>query len=491
SFATYGEYLWNEYKYGRDEADAAFYRSRGGYMAESGQKMAELVRFEYKAREDMFDGHSYNKGGQVLNMLRRYVGDDAFFASLKLYLERYRFQAAEMHMLRLCFEEVTGEDLNWFFNEWCYSKGHPSLKIENSYDTETKNLTIRVVQQQDFAKLPLFKLPVKVDIYVNGQVRKELIWIKEADQKFVFGNVNSKPDLVNFDAEKALLCDKNENKTLDEFIFQYKNAPLYLDRLEALEYFKNYKSDPKVYETIKLALTDKYDELRVKAIHLLGDAAKDKENELRPILVNIAKTDKESNTRGEAIDFLSEFYTNGDLLPVYTAAMEDKSYRVIGSALSAIAKNNPKEAMEKAKTMENETTPGILFSVMDIYSKNGTEANNDFFMRSAKNFGGFSAIGYYNMYGLFLKKCNYETVLKGAEFIRDKMKGSANKYVKFYAQKAIKDEINRANQDMEQLNIKIEAAKKAGTATGELDAEMNNLKGIKEKLDGFYSDIQK
>ena len=64
----------------------------------------------------MFDNHSYNKGGRILHMLRAYVGDSAFFKSLNLYLTRNAFKATEFTHLRLAFEEVTGEDLNWFFN---------------------------------------------------------------------------------------------------------------------------------------------------------------------------------------------------------------------------------------------------------------------------------------------------------------------------------------------------------------------------------------
>ena len=63
------------------------------------------------------------------HMLRKYVGDDAFFASLKLYLEDNKFQAVEIHNLRLAFEEVTGEDLNWFFNQWFLNSGHPDLTM--------------------------------------------------------------------------------------------------------------------------------------------------------------------------------------------------------------------------------------------------------------------------------------------------------------------------------------------------------------------------
>ena len=128
-------------------------------------------------------------------MLRKYVGDDAFFASLKLYLEKNKFKTAEAHELRLAFEEVTGEDLNWFFNEWYFAKGHPELDIKKSYDAATKKLKIEITQQQDFKVAPLYKLPVYIDIYAGGKKERKRIWIEDVKNTFTF-DIASNPDLV-------------------------------------------------------------------------------------------------------------------------------------------------------------------------------------------------------------------------------------------------------------------------------------------------------
>ena len=87
SFANYGEYLWLEYKYGKDEADHHMHRELGGYLYTSDRNMHDLVNFNYHDREDMFDAHSYNKGGCILHSLRNYIGDEAFFAGLNMYLK--------------------------------------------------------------------------------------------------------------------------------------------------------------------------------------------------------------------------------------------------------------------------------------------------------------------------------------------------------------------------------------------------------------------
>ena len=82
SFATYGEYLWAEHKFGRDQAEYERFQSMQGYIQESRYKQVPLIRFEYDDKEDMFDAHSYNKGGCILHMLRGMVGDEAFLPHL-------------------------------------------------------------------------------------------------------------------------------------------------------------------------------------------------------------------------------------------------------------------------------------------------------------------------------------------------------------------------------------------------------------------------
>ena len=103
------------------------------YFSEAQTKQVDLIRFYYDDKEDMFDNHSYAKGGRILHMLRSYVGDEAFFASLHYYLKEHADQPVEVHDLRLAFEKVTGEDLNWFFNQWFLASGHPVLRVEDEY----------------------------------------------------------------------------------------------------------------------------------------------------------------------------------------------------------------------------------------------------------------------------------------------------------------------------------------------------------------------
>ena len=119
-FANYSEYLWEEHKNGREAADYHRLNELAGYMASTRGNMHDLINYSYDNREDMFDAHSYNKGGLVLHMMRNYLGDDVFFRGLNLYLTKNAYTAVEAAQLRLAMEEVSGQDLNWFFNQWYF-----------------------------------------------------------------------------------------------------------------------------------------------------------------------------------------------------------------------------------------------------------------------------------------------------------------------------------------------------------------------------------
>ena len=129
SFATYAEYLWLEHKYGRDAADAHHFMSKLKYLDEPEKNKVKIIRDGSVKNEEMFDVVSYDKGAQVLHMLRKYLGDDLFFNSLKAYLEKYQFKNANINDLLFVFEEVSGKELDWFFNEWWLAVVIPVLEI--------------------------------------------------------------------------------------------------------------------------------------------------------------------------------------------------------------------------------------------------------------------------------------------------------------------------------------------------------------------------
>lgn len=373
SFADYSQTLWEEYKYGKDAGDAENFQGMQGYL-QSGSQDKKLVRFHYESREDMFDAVSYQKGGRILHMLRNHVGDDAFFKALNLYLTTNKFKSAEAHQLRLAFEEVTGRDLNWYFNQWYFDSGHPTVEIDYHYDDVAGRAQVIVKQTQKTGKL--FQLPIAIDLYEGGKKSRYNVWVRQAADTFWF-NYSKRPDLINVDGDKVMLWAKKDNKTLDQFIYQYKHAGLYLDRREAIEFAFRKQDDPKALELMKTALNDKFHGLRNFALARLDFKKEEVKNAVEPVLLQLAKKDPYATVRASAIAKLGELGKE-EYNSLFKAAVYDSSYSVAGNALQALGKTDPGAATALARELSAKPAKGMLEeAIMATVVKTGDESMAD------------------------------------------------------------------------------------------------------------------
>lgn len=214
SWATYGQYLWQEHKYGNASADEMLQEFRNTYLGYGfgGNEEKHLVRFNYQMEGEMFDAVSYHKGACILHMLRTYLGDEVFFEGVKRYLSKHAYQSAEAHQLRMAFEEVSGEDLNWFFNQWYYGDGHPIIQIEEGeYQFEDSTFSLVVTQSQ--TNRNTFVLPARIAFVVDGQTHVKDVFIDER-QELIDVKLPGNPSLVIFDPDNDLLfefADESEN----------------------------------------------------------------------------------------------------------------------------------------------------------------------------------------------------------------------------------------------------------------------------------------
>lgn len=328
SFATYGEYLWEEYKYGREIADLKGLEDLSAYLSGDRKKQPDVIRFDYADREQMFDNISYQKGGRILHMLRKTVGDEAFFQALNVYLKKHSFKNAEIHDLRLVFEEVTGMDLNWFFNQWFLGSGHPVLNILSSYNAEKKEARVIISQKQDLATTPLYRIPMIVDIYSGGQVEHKSITLDKQDQTFIFPS-SSAPDLINVDAEKYILGEKTENKSVAQYVFQYKNAPLFMDRVEAVMMMLQMKNEPPVKPVLIDALKDKNWFIRDAALTVIERLSSEEQKAVYDQITQMALKDEVSQVRASAVRVLAKNYSFQDNKKVLELTLKDKAPSVV------------------------------------------------------------------------------------------------------------------------------------------------------------------
>lgn len=368
SFADFSETLWAEHKYGQDAGDAHFYDDMQNYLSDPDNAGKNLVRFYYNDKEDVFDAVTYQKGGSILNMLRSYLGKDAFYKGLNIYLKNNAFKNGEAQQLRLALEEASGRDLNWFFNQWYYGSGHPIMNITYKWDEASKTQTVYIKQQQ---RGNGFDLPIAIDVYAGGKKERHQMWVRSKADSISF-HVAVKPDLVNVDADKKTVGQKTDNKPLGEFVFQYFNAPLYIDRLEAIEAAAKQQRDKGAQKVLLAALKDKYYELRIDAIKALDPIDDDIQRLAQPTLTALAQTDENTLVRAAAIDALAKLKAPGNM-GLFKTALANPSYAVEGSALKALAALDPAEGLRLAKGLEKDSEAGLSAAIVTLYMDNGSD----------------------------------------------------------------------------------------------------------------------
>ncbi len=369
TMADYSQTLWMEYKYGKDAGDDENLQGLNQYAGSANDAKKDLVRFKYSDKEDMFDLVSYQKGGRVQHMLRNLVGDDAYFKSLNNYLTNNKFKNGEAHQMRLAFEEVTGKDLNWFWNQWYFGSGHPIVKIDYSYDDGAGKAMVIIEQTQKTDKI--FKLPLAIDIYNGASKKRYNVWAENRIDTFTF-SYTQHPDLINVDADKITLWQKTDNKTAENFIHQAKYAPLYVDRKEAFDYFGR-----KGMNELVDGLKDKYAPLRRSTINKLASSAKLKADpKVIEAIEGIAKTDKDKRTKAAAISFLAKTKET-KYKDLYEKNINDSSYSVAGAALEGLQALEPAKAYALAKKYSNDAKGDLGDVVNEVLMSEGTEADFD------------------------------------------------------------------------------------------------------------------
>jgi aminopeptidase N len=397
-FADYSQYLWAEYKYGADAAALVQQQELALYLEEAESKREPLIRYHYQNREDMFDRHSYQKGGRVLHMLRKYLGDDAFFAALTNYLTTNKYTAVEISKLRTAFEQTTGEDLQWFFDQWFLQRGHPELKVSHSYFNG--QVLLRVQQTQDTLFQPVYRLPVIVTVWQKEKPTNHRITITKADQTFSFLAAD-KPTMVKFDSEAQLLGEVDEERTQDELVFQFYHAQNYLQKYEVLDLVQNKTTDFTVSSLLRNALNDNFYATRRTALDHLRGYRGPNASAVRAEIQRLATADPSSAVRAQAVTTLAAFTTE-NYTATYQAALRDSSYAVEAAAVNALAKNPGINAKAQIAALDNTPNSALLVALATYYAQRGSIEQYAWFMRRLPDLADTDLYAYLPAFGTFM-----------------------------------------------------------------------------------------
>jgi len=408
SFANYSEYLWLEYKYGVDEADYHRNEELGGYLNEAQKKREPLIRYHYGHRMEMFDAHSYNKGGLVLHMLRKYLGDNVFFAGLSYYLHENEYTDVEVHELRLAFEEVSGEDLNWFFNQWFFSPGHPEIMVRDTFNNG--KLTVLVDQLQDvtyhdslgFRSNAVYTFPVNISYYIGQRRFEQTVFVDGMNNEFVF-DIDRKPDLVVFDDKQMLLAQLSHQKSVTAYGLQIEPQFSYQLRYDALQGLKmQLTKGPMVDNYIGLAINDAHWSIRKEGYDFLKELLYS-----NPFLIQqateAAANDEKSHVRASALGYLIAISQNQEEnLALYQNGLADLSYAVNAVSLEGYLKTNALDKAEKVAELRDVNSSSLVNAILKYYIEVGDSTQYEWTKSKFEKFGSGGKIDMVDSFAYYL-----------------------------------------------------------------------------------------
>lgn len=236
SFATYFDALFTEYDRGEEEFLYQIYKNAQAYFVEDRDRYRRPISTNVFTRPgDLFDRHLYEKGSVVLHMLRNVLGEDLFWRSINLYVQKNANRAAETLDLINCIEEATGRNMKKFFDQWIFGAGHPELRVSYFWDEKKSSACVRVVQKQKIdGETPLFTLPLEISVITKKGEKTFNEVLDKKNQLFKF-KMNEKPVDVRVDTKNFLLKKIEFIKPRDMWFYQLENEKNVIGKIYATQ----------------------------------------------------------------------------------------------------------------------------------------------------------------------------------------------------------------------------------------------------------------
>lgn len=200
-FATYAEALWAEHLYG-------FIGYKNNMATNEFWNGGTLYLQNAQDTFNIFQPIIYSKGAYTLHMLRGVVGDDDFFTAFLQYAQDpdFKYKNASTEDLQQVFENVSGIDLGFFFDQWVYDEYYPIYYFNFGQNANNElHLVIHQAQEELYDYRPVFEMPVRIKFnFTSGGDTTVTVWNDEQTQYFSFV-LNEEVESVEFDPDKWIL----------------------------------------------------------------------------------------------------------------------------------------------------------------------------------------------------------------------------------------------------------------------------------------------
>ncbi|HTT65561.1 MAG TPA: M1 family aminopeptidase [Bryobacteraceae bacterium] len=205
--AAYSELLWTEHTAGPGALEGGFHDDAVEALTVDNVPIIQSARMEdYSPELWALTG---SKGAAVLHMLRYVIGDQAFMQTLKQYATRYSWKSATTEDFKNVAQEVSKQDLGYFFIQWIESSGAPEFKLEYTIYRTQKGFRVMGKVSQD---MDTFRMPVDLKIETEGNPETKRVEVVGTSSEFTVDTFG-KPKSVIIDPDQRVLRYSNQMRT--------------------------------------------------------------------------------------------------------------------------------------------------------------------------------------------------------------------------------------------------------------------------------------
>jgi aminopeptidase N len=331
SFATYYSKIFLRHIFGEEQYEWAMHGE-----AQTSILVDMQNRFPI-AHSKAGSARHYPKGSFVIGMLRYVVGDEVYRRSVQHYLKKHAFDNVDTHDFYRAFQETSGINLDWFFDEWIYHSGVPEYNVK--YEAGKDNTTFYVEQTQATDSLThLFRMPIVFEVnYTDNTKDTVRVFVGHKNDTIIVPNKSGKQIAFTlFDPGYNVLKTVHAAKSYTEWLAQAHNARNMIDRYDAIRAIKDTMVETKRDELAAIFYKEKYYAIRSEIVRQLR---KDLGNEKTLVLLRQALSDPDFNVRRAAIEYIDSVPPT--LLMEVEARLTDSSYVTIENTLKKLVKQYP------------------------------------------------------------------------------------------------------------------------------------------------------
>lgn len=174
-FATYSDALYSKHQSGQSAFNSIMNSRANSYFQED--QTSRLPLYDPPINNLFTWGHTYCKASWIQHMLRYIEGDTTntngiFFQVLRTFGDSFAYKNASSEDYKRIHEQVTGLELDWFFNEWVYQAGYPKYcynwSVEPTAMTEQYRVIVRISQNNGANAPAVFHMPLQIRFTTSG-----------------------------------------------------------------------------------------------------------------------------------------------------------------------------------------------------------------------------------------------------------------------------------------------------------------------------------